>query len=83
MRPSQDMGAAKYPDPPLTDPTIVAVEVLIPVKFRAVGSSSHNLPATAAMRLYRTDSVPDWRPYDFILYFDESSMGKELGFPVF
>lgn len=56
-------------------------EVLIPVMYRSVGSSRHDVPATAAFRYYWNRHTEVWQPYDLILYMDEAVLGKKVPFP--
>lgn len=81
-RSSPNTGAL-YPAPPQDGPSVQAVEVLIPIRFKTVDSPTHDLPSTIAIRLFRSQTGPAWRPYNFIVYNDDKAEGKVRTFPVF
>ncbi len=81
IRAAAGLASADYPQPPSNDPLIRAVEVLIPIKCRTEGSSRHDQPAMAALRLFWNSRMQEWQPYDLILYVDYSVSGKTVPFP--
>jgi len=81
IRAAAGLASANYPSPPIDEPLLRAVEVRIPIKIRTEGSSRHDQPAMAALRLFWNARMEEWQPYDLIVYVDSSVTGKTVPFP--
>lgn len=81
LRATAGLASANYPAPPIDDPLMRAVEVMIPMKVRTLGSRTHDQPVMVALRLFWNSRMQEWQPYDLILYADYSVVDKTVPFP--